>query len=75
MVMNYTEIEIKVREATNDDPWGPHGSIQHQLAQATYHYEQFSELMQMLWKRMFHENRDNWRRVYKVLWALGLSLF
>lgn len=23
--MNYTEIESKVREATNDDPWGPTG--------------------------------------------------
>ena len=22
MVMNYTEFEAKVREATNEDPWG-----------------------------------------------------
>jgi hypothetical protein len=26
--MNYTEIEAKVREATNDDPWGPTGELQ-----------------------------------------------
>jgi hypothetical protein len=26
MVMNYTETESKVREATNDDPWGPSGT-------------------------------------------------
>jgi hypothetical protein len=25
--MNYTEIEGKVREATNDDPWGPTGKL------------------------------------------------
>ena len=25
IVMNYTETEAKVREATNDDPWGPSG--------------------------------------------------
>ena len=25
VVMNYTETEAKVREATNDDPWGPSG--------------------------------------------------
>lgn len=25
MVMNYTEIEAKVREATNDEAWGPTG--------------------------------------------------
>ena len=23
MVMNYTETEAKVRDATNEDPWGP----------------------------------------------------
>ena len=25
--MNYTEIEAKVREATNDDAWGPTGKL------------------------------------------------
>lgn len=25
MVMNYTEVEAKVREATNDEAWGPTG--------------------------------------------------
>ena len=25
VVMNYTETEAKVREATNDDAWGPTG--------------------------------------------------
>jgi hypothetical protein len=27
VVMNYTEIEAKVREATNDDSWGPTGIL------------------------------------------------
>lgn len=27
VVMNYTEIEAKVREATNDDGWGPTGIL------------------------------------------------
>ena len=27
MVMNYTEIEAKVREATNDEAWGPTGKF------------------------------------------------
>lgn len=26
VVMNYTETEAKVREATNDDAWGPTGN-------------------------------------------------
>ena len=25
--MNYTEIEAKVREATNDEAWGPTGGV------------------------------------------------
>lgn len=32
-------------------------------------YEQFPELMNMLWSRMLKDNKKNWRRVYKV-WAL-----
>jgi len=27
VVMNYTEIEAKVREATNDEAWGPTGGV------------------------------------------------
>lgn len=27
VVMNYTEIEAKVREATNDEAWGPTGKV------------------------------------------------
>lgn len=27
VVLNYTEIEAKVREATNDEAWGPTGMI------------------------------------------------
>jgi telomere length regulation protein len=27
VVMNYTEIEAKVREATNDEAWGPTGEL------------------------------------------------
>lgn len=64
--MNYTEIEAKVREATNDDTWGPHGTIMGEIARYTYTYEHFPEVMSMLWKRMLHENKKNWRRIYKV---------
>lgn len=64
--MNYTEIEGKVREATNDDPWGPTGPVMQELAHATFTYEHFPEVMSMLWKRMLQENKNNWRRTYKV---------
>lgn len=32
VVMNYTETESKVREATNDDPWGPSGQLMGEIA-------------------------------------------
>ena len=66
MVMNYSEVESKVREATNDDTWGPHGTIMTEIAKYTYTYEHFPEVMSMLWKRMLQEGKKNWRRIYKV---------
>ncbi|XP_052430728.1 clathrin interactor 1a [Carassius gibelio] len=71
VVMNYTEIESKVREATNDDPWGPSGQLMGEIARATFMYEQFPELMNMLWTRMLKDNKKNWRRVYKSLLLLA----
>lgn len=65
--MNYTEVESKVREATNEDPWGPTGPLMSEIAQFTYTYEQFPEVMGMLWKRMLVDNKKSWRRVYKVI--------
>ena len=64
--MNYTETEAKVREATNDDPWGPAGSLMLDIAHDTYIYESFPDVMGMLWYRIFHEGDKHWRRIYKV---------
>lgn len=41
---------------------------------ATFMYEQFPELMNMLWTRMLKDNKKNWRRVYKVCNDQGLVL-
>ncbi|XP_064382597.1 clathrin interactor 1-like [Halichondria panicea] len=70
VVMNYSDVETKVREATNDDTWGPHGSTMAQLAKYTFTYEHYPEVMAMLWKRMF-EAKKNWRRTYKALLLLN----
>ena len=70
LVMNYTETEAKVREASNDDPWGPSGAQMQEIASFTFTYEQFPEVMGMLWKRMLQDNRTNWRRTYKSLLLL-----
>lgn len=71
VVMNYTEVESKVREATNDDPWGPSGQLMSEISRATFMYEQFPEVMNMLWARMLKDNKKNWRRVYKSLLLLA----
>lgn len=71
VVMNYTETESKVREATNDDPWGPSGQLMGEVARCTFMYEQFPEVMNMLWTRMLKDNKKNWRRVYKSLLLLA----
>ncbi|MFH4979137.1 hypothetical protein AB6A40_005846 [Gnathostoma spinigerum] len=74
LVMNYTEAETKVREATNEDPWGPTGPQMAEIARMTYQYDAFPEVMAMLWKRMFQDNREAWRRVYKSLTLLNYLL-
>ena len=66
VVMNYSEVEAKVREATNDDTWGPHGTLMNEIAKFTFTYESYPEVMAMLWKRML-ESKKNWRRIYKVM--------
>ncbi|CAH1102579.1 unnamed protein product [Psylliodes chrysocephalus] len=71
VVMNYTEVEAKVREATNEEPWGPTGQIMQELAHSTFTYEHFPEVMSMLWKRMLQDNKQHWRRTYKSLLVLN----
>lgn len=73
-VMNFTETEQKVREATNEDPWGPTGPEMQEIASLTFQYDQFSEVMAMLWRRMLQDNKVAWRRVYKSLILLNYLL-
>uniref|UniRef100_A0A915Q136 ENTH domain-containing protein n=1 Tax=Setaria digitata TaxID=48799 RepID=A0A915Q136_9BILA len=75
MVMNYTEAESKVREATNEDPWGPTGPQMAEIAHMTYQYDAFPEVMSMLWKRMLQDNKNAWRRVYKAGTFYDIRIF
>jgi len=63
---NYTDAQVKVREATSNDPWGPSSTMMSEIADLTYHVVAFSEIMQMLWKRL-NDSGKNWRHVYKAL--------
>ncbi|XP_006791407.1 epsin-3 isoform X4 [Neolamprologus brichardi] len=69
MVNNYTEAEIKVREATSNDPWGPSSSLMAEIADLTFNVVAFAEVMGMVWKRL-NDHGKNWRHVYKALTLL-----
>ncbi|XP_074552510.1 epsin-3 isoform X2 [Halichoeres trimaculatus] len=69
MVNNYTEAEIKVREATSNDPWGPPSSLMSEIADLTFNVVAFTEVMGMIWKRL-NDHGKNWRHVYKAMTLL-----
>ncbi|XP_016367300.1 epsin-3 isoform X1 [Sinocyclocheilus rhinocerous] len=69
LVHNYSDAEIKVREATSNDPWGPSSSLMSEIAELTFSVVAFSEVMAMVWKRL-NDHGKNWRHVYKALTLL-----
>lgn len=66
VVKNYSDAQVKVREATSNDPWGPSSTLMSEIADLTYNVVAFSEIMQMVWKRL-NDHGKNWRHVYKAL--------
>ncbi|XP_062057860.1 ENTH domain-containing protein 1 [Lepus europaeus] len=65
-VKNYSDAEIKVREATSNDPWGPSSSLMLDISDLTFNTVSLSEIMNMLWQRLGDRGK-NWRHVYKSL--------
>ncbi|XP_059657111.1 clathrin interactor EPSIN 1-like [Cornus florida] len=65
-VLKVPEIEQKVLDATDDEPWGPHGSALAEIAQATKKFTECQMVMNVLWTRLKETDR-NWRFVYKAL--------
>jgi len=66
VVYNFSDAQIKVREATSNDPWGPSSTLMSEIADLTYNVVAFTEIMQMVWKRL-NDHGKNWRHVYKAL--------
>ncbi|EPS69722.1 hypothetical protein M569_05044 [Genlisea aurea] len=65
-VLKVPEIEQKVLDATDDEPWGPHGSVLAEIAQATKKFSECQMVMNVIWTRLT-ETGKNWRLVYKAL--------
>ncbi|XP_077051359.1 uncharacterized protein epn1b isoform X2 [Siphateles boraxobius] len=72
LVQNFSEAEVKVREATSNDPWGPSSSQMADISDLTYNVVACNEILAMLWKRL--NDDKNWRHVYKSLTLLEYLL-
>uniref|UniRef100_A0A0D6QWN1 ENTH domain-containing protein n=1 Tax=Araucaria cunninghamii TaxID=56994 RepID=A0A0D6QWN1_ARACU len=68
-VLKVPEIEQKVLDATSNEPWGPHGTLMAEIAQATKNFSEYQLVMDVLWRRIGDTGR-NWRHVYKALTVL-----
>uniref|UniRef100_A0A803N488 ENTH domain-containing protein n=1 Tax=Chenopodium quinoa TaxID=63459 RepID=A0A803N488_CHEQI len=65
-VLKVPEIEQKVLDATDNEPWGPHGSALAEIAVATKKFSECQMVMNVLWTRLGETGKD-WRYVYKAL--------
>ena len=68
-VLKVPGVEQKVLDATSNEPWGPHGSLLADLAQASRNYHEYQLIMVVIWKRL-SDTGKNWRHVYKALTVL-----
>ena len=66
--LNISELEAKVEEATNDDPWGASTTLMAEIASATNNYADFGEIMQAIYRRFMEKEANEWRQIYKVRW-------
>ncbi|KAL2147278.1 hypothetical protein VTI28DRAFT_10268 [Corynascus sepedonium] len=70
----YSSVQIKVREATSNDPWGPTGTQMSEIAQMTFNSStDFYEIMDMIDKRL-NDKGKNWRHVLKALKVMDYCL-
>lgn len=72
-IKGYTDTQVKVRQATSNDAWGPSGQIMNEIAQLSYNQNDFIEIMEILDKRLNDKGR-NWRHVFKSLTLIDYLL-
>ncbi|KAG7786791.1 hypothetical protein KL910_001472 [Ogataea haglerorum] len=66
-VLNLSEMEAKVREATNNDPWGTPTSVMSEIARGTFSYPEREEICAMIIRRFTEKSAHEWRQIYKAL--------
>ncbi|CAJ0933925.1 unnamed protein product, partial [Mesorhabditis belari] len=70
---NFSDAQVKVREATSNDPWGPSTALMSEIADLTNNPMAFTEIMSIVWKRL-NDHGKNWRHVYKSLVLLDFLI-
>eukprot|EP00002_Diphylleia_rotans_P006220 TRINITY_DN1558_c0_g1_i2.p1 TRINITY_DN1558_c0_g1~~TRINITY_DN1558_c0_g1_i2.p1 ORF type:complete len:479 (-),score=115.92 TRINITY_DN1558_c0_g1_i2:250-1686(-) len=65
-VLNRSEMEQKVRNATNSETWGASSTLLIEIAESTFRREENEIIWRTLDGRFQHPNR-NWRHLYKSL--------
>ncbi|ORX50142.1 ENTH-domain-containing protein [Hesseltinella vesiculosa] len=60
-------MEAKVHEATNNEAWGASSTLMQEIAQGTFNYQYFNEIMPTLYKRFTEKEATQWRQIYKAL--------
>jgi len=61
-----TELEKKVKAATSADNWGATGTLKTDIANATFDYSGFREVMPLVWQRVQQPSKQ-WTVIYKSL--------
>lgn len=66
-VLNLSEMEAKVREATNNEPWGASTTLMSEIARGTFNYRDREEICNMIFRRFTEKSAHEWRQIYKSL--------
>jgi epsin len=66
-VLNLSDIEAKVREATNNEPWGASTTLMSEIARGTFNYRDREEISNMIFRRFTEKSAHEWRQIYKSL--------
>ena len=66
VLLNASEIESKVQDATGNEAWGASGTTLLEIATATESEEERTLVLGVLYQRL-RESGSNWRQVYKAL--------
>eukprot|EP01128_Nolandella_sp_AFSM9_P010243 TRINITY_DN704_c0_g1_i2.p1 TRINITY_DN704_c0_g1~~TRINITY_DN704_c0_g1_i2.p1 ORF type:complete len:517 (+),score=173.02 TRINITY_DN704_c0_g1_i2:122-1552(+) len=73
-IVDAPEGEVLVRKATNDEKWGPKGTLMLQIADMTFQFQHLSAISQTLWTRLQDVRAVAWRTIYKGLLVLDYVL-